>query len=242
MKRIFSLLLALTMLVSTLAILSSCGGDDTPDPEIPAVRYTVTEEEWIANMQSINYTVNGKYINTDKFIFDNITSYSYGSIEMQMTDNAVMILSEQQMNGDHEIRKSFQIVNDDGCFKLFKNLYTGVYEATEAYEYEWRFVSEIIFMYGFDVYLEGGYSSFTYDEANKCYAFTYTYTDSYNDIVETQTHTISIEFVDGKISFMKIEKIREQEDDGYLGTCVYEFSFTNVGTTKIDIPAYTVVE
>ena len=239
MKKILSLLLALTMLVSALAVLSSCGGDDTPDPEIPAVRYTVTEEEWISNMQAMNYTVKGKYINTDKFIFDNIASYSYGSIEMQMTDNAVYSHSEQQMYGYHEIKKTFQIDNGEVCFNVYKNLYTGEYEATEAYEYEWRVVSELIYMYGFDVDLEGGYSSFTYNEANKCYTFTYTYTDSHNDIVETQTHTVTFEFVDGKISTMKIEKTREQDD--YIGTYIYDFTFTNVGTTKIDIPAYTVV-
>ena len=140
---------------------------------------------------------------------------------------------------DTKNKKTFQIDNGEVCFNVYKNLYTGEYEATEAYEYEWRVVSELIYMYGFDVDLEGGYSSFTYNEANKCYTFTYTYTDSHNDIVETQTHTVTFEFVDGKISTMKIEKTREQDD--YIGTYIYDFTFTNVGTTKIDIPAYTVV-
>ena len=74
MKRIFSLLLALTMITSALAVLSSCGGDDTPDPEIPTVRYTVTEEEWIATndkrtrhshaiMDGETKGVNGKFSN-----------------------------------------------------------------------------------------------------------------------------------------------------------------------------------
>lgn len=242
MKKYISLLLAAIMLLSSFTILTSCGGgeEETPAPETPVDRYTVTEEEWLANMEAYNYTVSCKNINTDCFTDEDRTTYSYSTLYFQMTETAVNCINEQMIYGNYESRKFLQIYTDQGDFNVYQNLYTGGYEAVEIYDNEWKILSEIFGMYGFSVNNETAYYSFVYDEAAKCYSFTYTYNNSYNDIVETQVTNIKVTFLNGVIQTMTLEKIRNTE--GFTGTSIYDITFTNVGSTQIDIPEYTVVE
>ena len=240
MKKYISLLLAAIMLLSSFAILTSCGGgeEETPAPETPIDRYTVTEEEWLSNMESYNYTVNCKNMNTDRF--DDKTDYSYSTMFLQVTENAVNIVSEQQMYGNYECRKSLQLFTPDRDLGIYENLYTGEYEAVEIYDNNWMVISDLFGLYGFSVNNETAYYSFVYDEANKCYSFTYTYENTYDEVVEIQLTTVKVSFFNGAIKTICLEKNRESE--GFSSTSIYDLSFTNVGNTTIEIPSYTVVE
>ena len=242
MKKILSLLLAFTMIISSLAVLTACGDNETPDSntptEPPVDRYTVTEEEWLANMESYNFTVNCKNINTDRF--DDRTDYSYSTMYLQMSENAVNIVSEQQMYGNYECRKALQLFTADGDFSIYENLYTGEYEAVEIYDNNWMVIVGLFELYGFSVNNETAYYSFNYDEANKCYSFTYTYEHTYNGVVEIQVTTVTVSFLNGVIETIHLEKNRESE--GFSSSAIYHLTFTNVGNTTIDIPSYTLVE
>ena len=242
MKKYISLLLAAIMLLSSFAILTSCGGggEETPAPETPVDRYTVTEEEWLANMESFNYTVICKNINTDCFTDEDRTTYSYSTLYLQMSEDGVYCVNEQLMYGNYESRKFLQVYTDQGDFNVYQNLYTGGYEAVEIYENEWKILSELFGMYGFNVNNDTAYYSFVYDESSKCYSFTYTYNNSYNDILETQVTNIKVTFLNGVIQTMTLQKTRNS--DGFSSTYIYDLTFSNVGNTKIDIPSYTVVE
>lgn len=236
MKKLISLILAISMMISATFILSSCGGkkpDNTETPEPAETRYTVTEEEWSSNMQEFNYTLEGKYMLTDSFLAEDMVECSYGYIFLQMTDGAVKSFQEQERYGYHDTRSIFQIFNDDGCFNVYKNLYTGSYEAIESMdgENEWTLVSETLISFGVEKDIEAIFSEFTYDEEQKCYTYSF---EDYNKI------SISLSFADGVITEMKLEVLLESED--YESKALYEFSFTNVGTTVIEIPEYTVVE
>ena len=99
MKKYISLLLVAIMLLSSFAILTSCGGgeEETPAPETPVDRYTVTEEEWLANMEAYNYTVSCKNINTENlaqnlpFIIVNLNSLITSGIEILINIEITLI-------------------------------------------------------------------------------------------------------------------------------------------------------
>lgn len=241
MKKIISLLLTLSLLISAMAVLSSCGEKNPPDnnpPEPPEERYTITEEEWNANMQAFNYTMNGKYTRTEEVLDTDTVDVFCSAINMLMTENAVSLTQERQGYGFIDSSYILQDLNDDGCFNVYKNLFTGDYEAIEsvAEESQWTVLGEIVYSYGIDVDVESLFAEFTYDETNKYYV----YSLEESDDSEYTITIIMLSFFNGSITNMKIEKIREGE--GHFGEEIYEFAFTNVGTTVVEIPAYTVVK
>ena len=241
MKKILSLLLAVSMLISVMSILSSCGDDEQGQnnpPKQPETRYTVTEEEWNSNMQAVNYTLDGKYIITYELLEDGILDVYCSTVLMKMNENAVSTVQERQGQGRNETISLLQVINDESCLNVYKNLYTGKYEAidTVAEESQWTVLGEVVYSYGISIDIEGLFSEFTYDEPNKCYV----YSLEESDDSETTVTVVSISFFNGSVTGMKIEKINESE--GFFGEENYEFKFQSIGTTVVEIPEYTVVE
>lgn len=231
MKRIFSLLLALTMLVSTLAVLSSCGGDKNPSSGNPSVRYVVTEEEWVDNMVQKNYTLNGLFLGTDKYTEENVTEYFCGKVNIKINDKALKNTQEIIYQGALEAYDFLQIKKDGSFFNVYKNVFNGKYEAVKVDEGQWFTVADIVYSYGVDRRMDSMFGEFTFDKDENCYVC---------EFADPNNISIKVWFADGVVTDIKLET--DWEDEGYYSVVVYEFSFTDIGKTKIDIPAYTVVE
>ena len=232
MKRILSFLLALTMIISALAVLSSCGNNK--NPEEPTYRATVSEQEWIANMKQTNYTLDGKYLGTDNYLTEHRVEHFYGKIDIAINSKGYKFYQEITSGGSAEIYSFLQIIKDGKYYNVYKNAYNGQFEALELCEDEisdWHTVSDVVYALNVDIRLADVYNNFTFNPEEKCYTYSFT---SPNNI------TIKAFFADGVITAIKLET--DWEDEGYYGTIVYDLVYTNVGSTVVDVPNYNVVE
>ena len=234
MKKYISLLWAAIMLLSSFAILTSCGGGEetpTPDGDNPTARAQVTEEEWIRNWQQNNYTLSAKILYTDKYTTENIIEYMYGSLSIKMNDTAFQYDQQNLAYGAKESYSFLQIAKNGDHYTVYDNFYTGRTEAIKGEQHEWINIAGVVYSYNVDLMIDQAYAAFTYDEAERCYSYAFA---SPNNI------SIKAWFEDGVITKIKLET--DWEDEGYYGIYVYDFVITNVGSTQVDIPDYTVVE
>ena len=229
MKKIIALMLVAVMMVMVLTscdIVDKILGNDTETEtkqETTETRYTITEDEWNALLNLKNYTLE----------ITQTLSQTVGEETYQGTMHGWMYQSEvacRQINEGSLAFNNYQVIKDG------KSYYFSIGEdgeITNLHETEWE--PEPILGLG-DSAPISKLSDLTYDEEKKAYCFDFSEES-------TSVTTYELYFENGKI--VKIIGVAIQETVGADGTVVTNkmeqtMSISNIGTTVVEVPEFTV--
>ncbi len=246
MKRILSLILAVLMCFSLCLAFASCeffGNSDDKDDDSGKKEtvYTITQDEWDANLEEVNYTADMKMVME--------MVYSMGEMEQSMKVSADALIEQTSDSCYQEnITKSEYTGSDpqeDEEIGYYQKKGDKVYQISEGkdgwigeeYDYSFDPISEV-----FDSFAEGiTYDDLIYDEEKKVY--TYVTNGSYMGMDEGEIN-MEIRFENGKI--VKIEMVMDYEvaEDGVEVNCDFTctINFSKLGKTTVEVPAYEIVE
>ena len=239
MKKLLSLLLVLLMSLSMMAVLSSCddlwagiipsdeeeAGEDNKNDEqtgdkndnteeVPEVITTVTEAEWNALDEIVNFT----YSVTSKIEFKvsgNVTT-SQSSSSVKMTSTSVM-----EKNGDVA---RYMVLEDDVWYSIEKDGDAYYKTKLDTVPYG-NSLLELM-----ESFCES-YSSLTYDAEKKAYAYT-----ADTGMMGSEADYL-IYFENGLP--VKIECKSSSESDGESYSAEIDVAITDVNKTTVTLPEYT---
>ena len=217
MKKILSIVLIMAMLC--LAMVSCNKKDDPtedPTPNPPAAtRYTITESEWTAMCEMVNYTLELTGTQTQSVGGETETN-TYGIF----TKSTATATYEKYTEVD-DVDEYYYVIEDGVGYDLIMEgtAVTNVYRDTEP-EID-NFGSNM----GFD---EVAFADLTYNEATKSYDYTKT--------EDGATITYSFFFENGKL--LKADANMSASGDGYSVQVSAKLTVSNIGTTTVTVPAF----
>ena len=227
MKKIISLALVTVMLVFALASCDMINKLLGKEPEKTPVRTTITEEEWKALETTTNFTAEGTMSSTMSRGEESQTSNSKGLLKQ--SDTAVYDKTEYLYEDEEpSVDESYYVEKDGKSYYLVD---MGSDLGWVAHE------DNDIFNTMLDVACGGEeieFKDLVYDEEKKAYVYT---------LDEEDIHgVISLYFEDGKLVKTVISATGDmgEGEDAIHAEASQTIVFSNIGTTTVDLPEYTI--
>ena len=224
MKKIISLALAVAMMVIALA---SCSGSGLGSK---SKKTTVTEEQWEDNMDSLNYTMTAviEYKISYSYAGESTTQEQKVSGEVKQTKDSYYSKSETKgEDGDVAVEESWKEKVDGQWYRIKDN---GESVSTTSSGVD-TIGDNLESMFD-DVDMD--FEDAEYDEDEKAYC------------IKVENNGIEVEvflyFEGGDLVKVKSEFAMSESESGYSYSAEYkyEIKFNNIGSTKVDVPEFTV--
>ena len=220
MKKILSLLLILAML--TVAMVS-CKKDEptetpvTPDPPVQETRYTITAEEWAAVCALTNFTATqaGSAVYTSGDVTETEETFA----EYKYTATATY--HKVQETGDPIYEEYYALI--DGRILNIRLLSSGAFEADVTDRTELDNFAEAFEFDGVT------FDTLTYNAEAKAYVL-----DLSDEDMEMK---YTFYFENGQI--VKFVAYATYGEHGYSAVMNIEVAISNIGTTAVTVPEYT---
>lgn len=232
MKKIISLLVVAVMLVLSLAscdMINKLLGKDEAKDEAKEPRTTITAEEWDALKDKTNYTI--KTVGTSTMVYGEETVTTEMDEVMKSTETAVYekSVNKQTYQGetDESKEESYSVVEDGVRYLLHERPDENGVIGWIASEYDWE--HESIYD-GVSNDQELTFEDLVYDEEKKAYTYTLE-EDGVEGLVE-------LYFEDGNL--VKMVMKAEGESGSIKLSATVTVTVSDIGTTKVDVPKYTV--
>ena len=269
MKKIIALILVICTLCVTLC---SCdmlaqyipGFKKDPEPhtpEEPVIDATVTEEEWNSAFElGNNVTITAETLSSAKMAAPamkyeseyvsrstNFSKYTEAAWYSKTTSYNKRV-ENGDVTEDSSESDSYEALNNDGeWYRIYKNS-DGEWVADENYK------NDIMIFYQIETIIGGkiNFNDFTFDSDKKAYTRSFD-ASRLGGTVPFKEGTVAIYFKDGAIVKLEITMSGSSSQDMEVetgetttvtieGQTLITISFTDYGTTSVDVPKYTILE
>ncbi len=199
---------------------------EIPEYTIVANSPTVTEEQWNANLNSTNYTIEA-----------NIYFEDHNGEEVE-TDGAYLCM-QISPNASYEYRTYNAETLNDVYYTLINDVWYQVVYNNETMRFEGRalYYDASQDTIGTEICIDLQYSDFVFDSSLGAYVWTYSKITSDCSI----SNSLQLFFNNGVLdTILIIDRFTYSETEYEIDS--YEIKVTNIGSTVVDVPEFVIVE